>query len=108
MNPDNTIARLNDTFRSTLTGGKVLLTQGVDALSTAEKTQLLTAVMAFSAFTGDNDPWDEHDFGAIDQNGTRYFWKIDYYDSCGQCGSEDPTDPAKTLRVLTIMRADEY
>ena len=108
MNPENTIVRLNDAFRSTLIGGKVLLTQGVDALEVAEKTQLLTAVMTFSTFTGDNDPWDEHDFGAIDQNGTRYFWKIDYYDPRGENGSEDPADPAKTLRVLTIMRADEY
>ena len=65
MNPENTIARLNDAFRSTLAGGKVLLTQGVDALELAEKTQLLTAVMTFCTFTGDNDPWDEHDFGAL-------------------------------------------
>ena len=108
MNPENTIARLNDAFRSTLIGGKVLLTQGVDALTAADKTQLLTAVMTFSAFTGDNDPWGEHDFGSIDQNGTRYFWKIDYYDPHGESGSEDPANTAKTLRVLTIMRADEY
>ena len=108
MNPDNSIASLNDAFRNTLAGGKVLLTRGVDALAIAEKTQLLTAVMTFSTFTGDNDPWGEHDFGSIDQNGTRYFWKIDYYNPTGETGSEDPADPSKTLRVLTLMRADEY
>lgn len=104
----NAIASLNDAFRSTLACGKVLLTQGVDAHTAADNTQLLTAVMTVSAFTADNDPWGEHDFGSINQNGTRYFWKIDYYDPCGETGSEDPADPAKTLRVLTIMRADEY
>lgn len=102
------ITSLNDEFRSSLVGGRVLLTQGVDALGTDEKTRLLTAVMTYTAFSGDNDPWGEHDFGSIDQDGTRYFWKIDYYDPCGENGSEDPADPAKTLRVLTIMRADEY
>lgn len=86
----------------------MLLTQGVDALGTDEKTRLLTAVMTFTAFSADNDPWGEHDFGSIDQDGTRYFWKIDYYDPRGENGSEDPADPVKTLRVLTIMRADEY
>lgn len=102
------ITSLNDAFRSSLVGGKVLLTQGVDALGTDEKTRLLTAVMTYTAFSGDNDPWGEHDFGSIDQDGTRYFWKIDYYDPRGENGSEDPADPVKTLRVLTIMRADEY
>ena len=102
------ITSLNDAFRSSLVGGKVLLTQGVDALGTDEKTRLLTAGMTYTAFSGDTDPWGEHDFGSIDQDGTRYFWKIDYYDPYGENGSEDQADPAKTLRVLTIMRADEY
>ena len=64
--------------------------------------------MAFDAFTEDNDPHGEHDFGAFDHAGHRIFWKIDYYDQSLEFGSENPADPAKTTRVLTIMLADEY
>jgi hypothetical protein len=62
----------------------------------------------FDAFTEGDDPYGEHDFGAFDLDGTRYFWKIDYYDHDLEHGSDDPSDPEKTRRVLTIMRADKY
>jgi len=68
----------------------------------------VNAVRAFDAFTGDNDPHGEHDFGAFDLCEERLFWKIDYYDQDLRFGSPDPTDPAVTRRVLTIMLASDY
>jgi hypothetical protein len=59
-------------------------------------------------FSDDNDPHGEHDFGSFELCSRTFFWKIDYYDSDLQHGSEDPTDPNKTTRVLTLMLAEDY
>ena len=99
---------LNDNFRATFVGGQVVVTQGVSGLPLDTKARVLLAVQSFSDFSNDNDPHGEHDFGAIELEDERYFWKIDYYDLHCRLGSEDPADPDKTTRVLTIMRADEY
>jgi hypothetical protein len=99
---------LNDNFRSTFVGGQVMMTQGVDALPMDTKARVLLAVQSFSNFTKDNDPHKEHDFGSFEIEGETYFFKLDYYSPDMEGGSEDPADPAKTTRVLTIMRADEY
>ena len=69
---------------------------------------MLAKVRSFDAFTDDNDPHGEHDFGSVDEAGVRCFWKVEYYDRAIEFGSPDPADPAVTTRVLTIMRADEY
>ena len=102
------IRELNDAFRKTFVGGKVLLTQGVNGLSDDDKRALLAKVRAFDDFHRDNDPHGEHDFVNVEHDGVGYFAKIDYYDSEMTMGSEDPADPDKTARVLTIMRTDEY
>jgi Protein of unknown function (DUF3768) len=99
---------LNDNFRSTFVGGRVLTTAGVAELPVDTKARLLLAVQSFRNFTKDNDPHGEHDFGAIELEGERYFFKLDYYDVDMHYGSENPADPNVTTRVLTIMRADEY
>ena len=102
------IRTLNDDFRRTFVGGLVVITAGVEALPADQRKSLLAKVRTFDAFTDDNDPHREHDFGAVDEGGVRCFWKIDYYDRATEMGSPDPADPAVTTRVLTIMRADEY
>jgi Protein of unknown function (DUF3768) len=103
-----TIRALNDDFRRTFIGGMVMITAGVEALPLDQRRSLLQKVRAFDAFTVDNDPHGEHDFGAVDEGDVRCFWKVDYYDRATEMGSPDPADPAVTTRVLTVMRADEY
>ena len=99
---------LNDAFRSTFLGGNVVMTEGVDTLPAARKAEVLSRVQAFADFNSENDPHGEHDFGSFDVAGQTYLFKVDYYAPDMDGGSEDPADPTKTTRVLTIMRADEY
>lgn len=83
-----------------------MITRGVAALDQIDF--VLEAVREFSNFTADNDPYGEHDFGSFSIAGERLFWKFDYYDSDMQMASLDPSDDTITVRVLTIMLADEY
>jgi hypothetical protein len=99
---------LNDNFRSTFIGGRVVMTHGVSELPIDVQASVLLYVKTFAAFSRENDPHGEHDFGSLEVEGDTYFWKIDYYDLGCQYGSEDPANPEQTTRVLTIMRAEEY
>ena len=102
------IRELNDAFRSSGEGGKVFMTAGVDALPSDVKAIVIRRVATFSEFTAENDPHAEHDFGSFELAHRKIFWKIDYYDLAMEFGSDDPSDPSETTRVLTIMLAEEY
>lgn len=102
------IKRLNDTFRKSFHGGRVVLTVGIQSMPADDRSELLKQVQKFDNFTEDNDPYGEHDFGAISFKNDTYFWKIDYYDTDYNYLSPDASDPNVTNRVLTIMRGDEY
>ena len=84
------------------------MTAGVYALPDMVKAAALHKAATFDEFTEDNDPHGEHDFGSFELCGRKFFWKIEYYDRAMEHGSEDPSDPAKTTRVMTVMLASEY
>lgn len=109
-----TIREQNDSFRKGMivggcsVPGTVVVTAGVHARGRDFETAAILAVATDTAFTEDNDPWGDHGFGAVEVNGDKLFWKIDLYDRAIEYGSDEPTDPDKTHRVLTILFPAEY
>ena len=102
------IRELNDAFRRKFAGGRVVVTHGVDILSGEVKAKVIAAVQNFTNFHKANDPHHEHDFGSFAVDAVFYCWKIDYYDLAMSQHSLDATNPDATIRVLTIMCANEY
>lgn len=102
------VKTLNDKLRKHLIGGKIVLTQGINAKTYEEVAEIMLKIRDFDNFTPDNDPYNEHDFGSFDYKGKKIFWKIDYYDKNYQYLSENPSNPNITNRVMTIMLASEY
>lgn len=98
----------NDHLRQQHRGGKVLLTRGVASLDAGTQAKVLKAVADFEQFTGDNDPHGEHDCAILSVGEHRIMFKIDYYDPTLTYASEDPADPSKTARIMTIMLTEEY
>jgi hypothetical protein len=102
------IRELNDALRIHGQGGQIVQTFGVNQLPGDVLHKALQKIQGTVAFTEDNDPHREHDFGQVEAGGFKLFWKIDYYDKKVKYGSEDPADPELTHRVMTIMLAEEY
>ena len=94
------IRALNDQFRKgdVSIPGQTLMTVGVqDLINQKPETrlgELISAIQGFDDFTDDNDPYGEHDFGALDFHGQKLFWKFDYYAPDMMHGAEDPTNLA--------------
>ncbi len=109
------IAGQNDRFRAGLLDGKasdlrgnVLTTSAVAAFGRDFTTEAYMAVARDSNFTPENDPHGDHVFGTVTVKAIKLFWKIDLYDNALEYGSPDPTDPAVTRRVLTIMLPSDW
>jgi hypothetical protein len=99
---------LNNDFRRTFRGGRVMITAGVNALTHTVQQAVFQKIRAFDAFDDERDPWDNHGFVSVEHDGQTFFAKIDYYNRDLSGHSKDATDPNKTCRVMTIMLAEEY
>lgn len=67
---------------------------------------LIRAVRDYTDFSEDNDPYGEHDFGSLDWEGQKIFWKIDYYDPAFEGWADPLSDEVE--RVLTVYLAEEH
>src|SRR3954462_8801139 len=106
--PNARVRTLNDLLRRHRLGGQVVLTSGVLALGLDLLMLIDDAVSRFDAFTPDNDPYSEHDFGLVRVQGHVVLFKIDACGLARSAHSPDPADPSVTCRVMTLMLADEY
>lgn len=112
------IAALNDAMRARIPfcagdpalPGLFVVTRSIAALSQSAVLAILDEVRDFSAFERGDDPYGEHDFGALEHPETgRIFWKFDCFaDASCTSGSPDPSDPAQSFRVLTVMLAEDW
>jgi hypothetical protein len=104
------IRTLNDQLRQNLGTGvaTAVITIGVAALGDEAVASIVKTITVYDDFCHENDPWEEHDFGAFEAAGHKIFFKIDYYDPTLTYHSDDPADSSVTHRVITIMLAEEY
>lgn len=111
------IAGQNNAFRRSILGttpaadapqGQFVMARGVAALGPVAQLSLSRRVVAFDTFNTDSDPHGWHEMGVIDLDGTTIWFKIDLYDVDYQYGSPEPSDPAQTRRVLTLILPSEY
>jgi hypothetical protein len=104
------IRRLNDALRTSggsSAHGQWFVTIGVRECGPMFVALACLAVAGFNRFSEANDPYGEHDFGAFTLWEKRLNWKIDYYDLDLAGASPNPADPAITVRVLTLMLAED-
>ena len=98
----------NDAFRRNPTLGTVVITARVKVMGRHAVEALMALVKNYADFDAVDDPYGEHDFGSITFRGSRFFWKIDYFDERLEFGSEASWDTTKCRRVLTLMHAEDY
>lgn len=118
------IAALNDAARAgSLATSKTVFTPALADILAGEDpdpgTRQLNLILGQSALRRlinetpidpGNDPHDERDFGVVEHQGHKIFWKVDVYDNDGTFawGSETPWDAKQSFRVVTVMLASDW
>jgi hypothetical protein len=102
------LAKLNDEFRARPSGRRLVMTAGIACLDRKTRVRVIEAVENFCSFSPENDPFGERNLGFFRLGDQGFFWRIDYYDPTYRRHSDDPSDPTLTIRVMTLMLAEEY
>lgn len=126
------IRDLNDLARTAMgVAGRLTMTANlVGSLEPWQLSALREKVETYDHWEPENDAYEEHDFGTIygmrkgtsiawtdkppvdtDKipfKGITVFFKIDVFDKKLEYGSEEPWNPKKSTRVLTLMLAEDY
>jgi len=77
------IAELNDLCRKAMgVAGRLLQTPGISALPSADQSAIREKVETFDAFTRDNNPHGERDFGSFYHNNEIFSVESAYYCPC--------------------------
>ena len=99
------IRALNDGLRQNFAEGLAVITPGIAAFGAEAVARIVKTIAVFDDFCHANDPFEEHDFGALDVDGHTIFFKIDLYE---EPNVKDPNGTSVVNRVITIMLAEEY
>jgi hypothetical protein len=97
------VHRLNDLLRTTLRGGEIGITPGIQALSGTLRASIMRQAQEFETWTPANNPNSEHASGSFGANGRYVLWKVDYYNKDMSARSVDAAVPNVTTRKLTVM-----
>lgn len=101
------IGEINDIFRQTLMGGKIVFTPKVRALS-PNTIRLLLGALRRGNSKRIHKLYHEKNTGAVVVQKMKFVWNIDYCDRDDESQkAEDPTDIRNTLRILTVMMESE-
>lgn len=113
--PITPVGQANNRFRDQALHGnpghhRILATTGIEALGADAVQEILHAVLAFKEedFRESFEPWGDRDFISLEHQEQKIYAKIDTYDPSLEFMSPDPADDLVTVRVLTVMLADEY
>jgi hypothetical protein len=113
----DTIAALNDRFRKSDANDPEGLALGAKVipfpLCLIGAQKLVAITERVEAFDGFNANDHEHNFGRFFHEGREVHWRITYRDREADArgehrASDDPADPVRTLRILTIYWANKY
>ncbi|UXT53236.1 DUF3768 domain-containing protein (plasmid) [Agrobacterium tumefaciens] len=104
------IRELNDELRTKgyALNGRIVAMGRLGQDHEAKQIRVVLGASEFNQWTEGDDPYGEHDFGKFEVDGDAFIFKIDYYDLDETHGSEHPEDQKTTIRVMTLMYADDY